>query len=441
MRIQIAMLCGRMAGWLSRAFGYSGTSLPGAVARRIAPDILKRLSSRVDTFVFVTGTNGKTTTSNLLAHLLRSSGYRVISNPEGSNMLSGIFSSFVNHMGLFSQTTYDVAVLEVDEASLPLVAKEITPQMAVVTNFFRDQLDRYGEIDMIVRQVDKALSATPAKLVLNADDPFASGLSSDGERVYFGIGEEAYRFDYERVSESVYCQECGQLLSYDSVHFGQLGHYRCECGYRRPDAVYELSGLQPNPLMIRLQGDDTEFRSQLAGTYNAYNILAAIAAAKELGVDSGAIAKALLGYRNVEGRMQKFQYRGVSHVLNLTKNPAGANAVIGELVTNSEAKQFLFILNDHTADGQDVSWIWDVDFERLRDARLQSVICAGTRAKELEVRLRYADLGDTRLVTISDPKLAVEEALRSELPTYIVPTYTALAPVRQLIKRKAKATR
>ena len=221
-----------------------GTDLPGQIARRVDQNILRKLSEQVDDIVFISGTNGKTTTSNLIGHTLKANQIKIIHNNEGANMAAGITSAFI--MQISKETK--IAIIEIDEGSIPRVLKEVTPSMMVFTNFFRDQMDRFGEIDIMVNNIAKSISNKGIKLLLNADDPFVSRLKiASDSLVYYGMKAHAHEFEQSTMNESKYCPNCGRLLQYDYIHYNQIGHYHCQCGFKREDPTYEVSSFEVSP--------------------------------------------------------------------------------------------------------------------------------------------------------------------------------------------------
>lgn len=434
-RRNLAIISGKAAGKLSKLAGNNGSTLPGVVALKIDPNILIKLSGQIEHFIFITGTNGKTTTSNLLAHLLRSSGLKILNNSEGSNMISGIAACLINHASIFGKLKYDYAVLEIDEANLPAILKLVTPRMVIITNFFRDQLDRYGEIDMLIKDIENAIHPFDMKLILNADDPFVSRLSSlNKDNVFFGLDKQAYHFGDYGMSESKYCPTCGKEMHYDHIHYSQLGHFQCSCGFERPTPHYEINRVQNSPLTFSLKNEIYQLL-HMSGVYNVYNALAAIACAAEIGVKEKDIKESLLHFHSDNGRMQLFYFKGFPYIVNLNKNPSGTNVSLSEILSTNYDKQIVFFINDFVADGEDVSWIWDADFECLQREDIKRVICSGSRACDLLLRLKYAGIDQTKVNKIPSIEKAIQFAFNNPMPTYLLPTYTALRQVKNYTMR------
>jgi lipid II isoglutaminyl synthase (glutamine-hydrolysing) len=434
----IALLGAKMAQRASRMIGKGGGNIPGVVAKKIDPSLLHTLAKQVENVIVITGTNGKTTTSNLLAGILREDGEDVVHNAEGNNLLSGVTTSFIMKANINKKMKkkYKYAVLEVDEANVPLVVSQVNPKFVIVNNFFRDQLNRYGEIDTLVEKIKGAVQKTKATLVLNGDDPFVMRIGlSENKKVYFGLMEEAYAFDQYSMNESKFCPTCGKELMYSYVHYGQLGFYKCSCGFERPKAKYEVAAISDD---MTFSIKKETYQLGIGGTYNVYNALGAIACAKEFGIEELVIKKALKDYQATNGRMQEFQIGNSLSLLNLAKNQVGADISISEMVKGEESKQILFVLNDLAHDSEDISWIWDADFERLTKANISRIICSGTRADDMALRVSYAGVDKDKIVVIPNMEMAVDEAIKMDGKTFMLPTYTGLIPIRKhLIKKQA----
>lgn len=430
-----AIWAGKIAKTLSILRGGSGSAVPGVVALKIDPHILGYLAKQIPSIILVTGTNGKTTTSSLLAGMLRGSGKKVLCNAEGANMITGVTSAMINQADFRGKLNFDIAVLEVDEASLPKITKQLKPDAVIVTNFFRDQLDRFGEIDVLISYLSEAIKKTQAKLFLNTDDPFVMRLDDLGlEAVYYGLQENAYAFSPYGMSESKYCPRCQRELKYDTLHYGQLGIYACQCGFGRKKPNYELQKMETRAQGYDLLLQGKTYHLNLQGAYNGYNALAAISCAKEFGVNDDIISKTLASYNSGNGRMQKLNVQGKAVTLNLIKNPAGANVTLSEIQRDDVSKQIVIFLNDLAADGKDISWIWDVDFEKLTSSNVYRIICAGRRAEDMALRLKYAGFHEERLLVIPSVEGAIDEALQYNLPNYFIPTYTNLEVVSKHLK-------
>ncbi|PTE72999.1 Mur ligase family protein [Staphylococcus devriesei] len=430
MRQWTATHLAKLARKASIAAGKKGTDLPGQIARRVDQNILRKLATQVDDIVFISGTNGKTTTSNLIGHTLKVNNINIIHNNEGANMAAGITSAFI--MQSTKQTK--VAVIEIDEGSIPRVLKEVTPSMFVFTNFFRDQMDRFGEIDIMVNNIAKSISNKGIKLLLNMDDPFVSRLKIASETiVYYGMKAHAHEFEQSSMNESKYCPNCGKLLEYDYIHYNQIGHYHCTCGFKRETPKYEITSFDVSPF-LKLNMNDEIFDMKIAGDFNAYNALAAYSVLKELGLNDDAIRKGFETYTSDNGRMQYFKMNQKEAMINLAKNPAGMNASLSVGEQLDDKKVYVISLNDNAADGRDTSWIYDADFEKLNDQDIEAIIVTGTRAEELQLRLKLAEV-DVPIILEKDIYKATALTMNYSGFTVAIPNYTSLSPMLEQLNR------
>jgi UDP-N-acetylmuramyl tripeptide synthase len=447
-----AVALGRAALWSLRAFGQGGTTAPGRLALAVDPDLPGRLARALPQgLVLVTGTNGKTTTAAMLAEALAAHGWRLAYNRGGGNLRGGLATA------LLAGLPADLGLLEVDEGTMPYAGR-LGARLAVVTNFFRDQLDRYGELEATVLRVRRGLEAMPpeAVVVANADDPLClravRGLGL-GVRT-FGL-DDAVAADAEapRLGEHAVdlapCPACGGQLVYAVRRFAQLGHWRCPaCGLERavPDvrvvAWRPPEGGRPGAVRLETPRGPLETTLRLPGLHNAYNLAAAVAAAWALGLDLGKVAEALGAFRHAFGRMEWAECAGHPLCLVLVKNPAGCTlALAAALQEPAPGKSLLVLLNDGVADGTDVSWIWDADFEALAGAPrpFAAVVASGRRAWDLAVRLKYAGVDPARIRVAPDPGEGLRQALRGAAPgapVYALPTYTAMLALRALLVRR-----
>jgi UDP-N-acetylmuramyl tripeptide synthase len=434
----------------------AGTSLPGKVARRLDPDLLRNLGRQVKNQVItVTGTNGKTTTCGLLAQFLREGRQRVVHNQLGANMVPGITAALIQQSSFDGRLNTDYAVLEVDEASMKGLSAEIAVQRVLVTNLFRDQLDRYGELDTTARMIQSGIRQTDilhgaGRLILNGDDPLVTTLGQDPQLenkeaiLYFGIEQVSYQHHrgvdcaVPFTREVTQCPACQGPLNYESVIFGHLGRYRCgQCGYERPPLTVAAEHVlvKPEETEVRLRyGSQTlEVRLQLPGLFNVYNLLAAATAVFDLGLPAEVIPQGLAHYQSVFGRAEKKVLQGRNTLIMLIKNPVGATEVL-KLVGGDPKGRLLIALNDNYADGRDVSWIWDAQFEAIPPDK--QVIVSGVRAEDMAIRLKYAGIPETQITVESDLKAALNLALSQTQPDetlYVLPTYTALLNLTKLL--------
>ena len=452
LRLVLAVWAGKLAMWLSRILGRgSGSSLPGVVALRVYPGVLAQLADQIrEGIILVTGTNGKTTTSNMLADIMAGEGARVVDNRKGANLITGVTASLVRSASLSGRLTKDWAVLEVDEAAFPGVYGQVNPQIVVVTNFFRDQLDRYGELDTTVRLVREAVAGQKGvQLVLNADDPLVAGFARVAKMVpvYYGLGP--HRDTAAAVTgakEARFCPQCGDELSYRYYHYSQLGDYTCNhCGFARPlphlEVVDAFDHLDTTGGTVVYQGVKTKMVLPTGGLHNLYNAMAALTAAAVTGVSPTEGVEHLREYSVATGRMERFVHRGRPVLLNLVKNPAGFNRGLAMMAKATGGRDVLIAINDNDADGRDVSWLWDVDFEILgqEHAAYNYFICAGQRGGDMAVRLKYAGVPVEKIQLEGDLEQAVELALAGGGErVFLLATYTALWPVEKYLHKRAE---
>ncbi|MGH2961320.1 MAG: MurT ligase domain-containing protein [Solirubrobacterales bacterium] len=435
----------RATGAISRRSGRGGgTTLPGRLLLRLAPDALARLSSSlVDGSTIVSATNGKTTTAGMIAAILRADGRIPVHNRAGSNMSWGVATALLEQSG-------SEGLFEVDEAWLPTVAAELEPRMIVLGNLFRDQLDRYGELERLADEWAALVEdrAGTTRFVLNADDPLVADAGRDREGrprdgvSYFGIEDPRNALsELEHAHDAKHCRRCGAPYTYERAFVGHLGHYSCpNCDADRPPpdvAATEvvLEGMGGSMIAVRTPRGEVRAHLPLPGLYNVYNAVAAIATAQRLGVGLDAIGRGLEGMTAVFGRVETIDVSGVPVSILLIKNPAGTNEVLRTLRLESgeEGIDLWLGLNDRIADGRDVSWIWDADFELL-DGAVRSAICAGTRAPEMALRLKYAGWDTDAIEVEPDVRASLDRAVgRARGRLFALPTYTALLELRNLL--------
>lgn len=435
----------RAAGTLSRRLGRGGgTSLPGKLLLRMRPGAVAELGGALPRGVtVVSATNGKTTTARLLADCARAAGWDPIANPAGANLLSGVATALLEARG--RRPPPDAGLFEVDEAALPAVARELRPRVLLLMNLFRDQLDRYGELEHLAALWAGVVAALPpeATPVLNADDPAVAALGQGREGVItFGIDDPEMALPaLPHAADSTRCRTCEAPLGYDLVTIGHLGHWRCSaCGSARlrPDVRatrVELRGARGIAVTVDTPRGEIAAELTLAGLHNAYNATAAVAAAIAMGIGADAIRRGLATTGAAFGRGERIRLDGRELVLLLAKNPTGANETVRTVLLDPEPPHLLIALNDRTADGQDVSWIWDVDYEPLLE-RAASLTLTGDRAYDLALRMRYAGVPDDAMRVVPDPVTALDAAVAA-VPEgrtlYVLPTYTAMLGLRKVL--------
>lgn len=445
----LAIWIGKILISVSRLTGKGGSTLPGRVALKVDPQLLARLAAHLPLgTVVISGTNGKTTTAKMLASIFQADDRRVTHNRAGANLISGLTSALITSTGWSGRVHADIGLLEVDEATMPLAGPDLTPRAAVVTNFFRDQLDRYGELETTVNLVGQGLTHLAASGItaLNADDPFVASLGkATSSTIYYGLEDEALGLkEILQTGESNYCRHCGHLCEYWFYYYAHLGKYHCRhCGSQRPEpGVYVDQVLEQDESgsTIRLVTPvgTRELRLQVPGLYNVYNAMAATAGALAMGIGLDAICAGLESTASSFGRMERLQIQERQVFLALVKNPTGFNEVIRTILTGELRKYLMICINDLYADGTDVSWLWDVDFEQLanQEEQIPMIICSGLRAEDMAVRLKYAGIDIAKLKVENDLKQALELALK-QVPKgellYILPTYTAMLNMREIL--------
>lgn len=397
-------MIGKIVYLLLRSLGFGAGTWPGEVALRFHPDILSSFASQFwKGIILVAGTNGKTTTALMIKTILEAQGMSVVHNASGANLLNGIVSACIQEASWSGKLHADYGVFEVDENSLPIVIKSIksvkSKVVLVLLNLFRDQLDRYGEVDVIAEKWESALRGSNATIIANSDDPLVAHLGLYAKTTFFGINDKTkFLPKMEHATDSIFCLNCGSRLKYEGIYFSHLGIWSCtKCGEKRP------------------KPDISEGKSPLPGLYNLYNTMAAMSVAKSLGLKMN-----LAGFHPAFGRQEE-----IGNIkIFLSKNPAGFNQSL-RTVLELGAKQLLLVLNDRIPDGRDISWIWDVDFEMI--PKNISVTVSGDRVFDLALRLKYAGIN-----AIICQRL--DYALETDKILYVLPTYSAMLEVRKILK-------
>jgi len=454
LRLALAVILGKVTAAASRALHLGGgTTMPGRVARAIAPTVMRDLAARLsDGCVIVTGTNGKTTTSRLISHVLHLAGTPSVHNRAGANLATGIITALVSQANWRARLPRGIGIFEVDEATLPVVWESLRPRAVVLTNLFRDQLDRYGEIDLVAGRWRAALHQHRPRdvaVIYNADDPLVAevGTQTPGRGIPFGIADASCGVGtLEHAADSRYCYRCGIRYHYDVVYFGHMGVYHCpQCHTQRPDPIVaaeavEIRGIEGSAFTLRMPGGTARVRTVLPGVYNIHNVLAAAACCGELGVPLQTVAKGVETFAPAFGRAERVRADGREAVLLLAKNPAGFNEVLRTVLRATDAKPvvMLIAINDLTADSRDISWLWDVDFETLA-GRTRAVVVSGRRAEDMALRLKHAGVSSQTMTVEADLGRAWDAALgaaRDGEPVYVLPTYTAMLQLRAFLQRR-----
>lgn len=432
----------KLTRWALRVTHRGGTALPGKVARVFAKDILEAVSSGMEIIV-VTGTNGKTTTSRMLEHALTSSGHPCLANKSGANLLSGVTAELTCNSTWLGKPKSHYAVIECDEGALKQVVPLIHPKVIVVTNLFRDQLDRYGEVMHTADAIRSGIKKVPeAVLCLNADDSLVSSLAFDvpNRVVYYGLDTPYGDQKDVEISDAKYCIRCGKEYRYHYHTYAHLGGFYCDsCGYERHEtqtAVTKVKRIAPDgsDVTLRTGSVEQDVHIGLPAIYNVYNAVAAVAAYTAFGLPKEEILSSLSDVHSSFGRMETFDLGGVRVQMILVKNPAGCNQALQYLAGMEEDFNVVFALNDRTADGHDISWIWDANFEQVTtDPHVQEVLVTGDRAEDMQLRLKYGDCSEDRIHLEKDQGKILEQIRRSTLPVYILPNYTSMLSLRKLL--------
>jgi UDP-N-acetylmuramyl tripeptide synthase len=433
----------------SRRFGRTGgTTAPGRLLLRLSPDALRTMAGELeDGAALVSATNGKTTTAAMIAACLDADGRSVVGNRAGSNMAWGVATALLDA----GREPGQLGLFEVDEAWLPKVAEAVEPRLLLLLNLFRDQLDRYGELELLADRWAELVERLDgrAAFVLNADDPLVADLGRGRADVtYFGMEDDSQALpEMQHAADSKHCRNCGAAYVYEAVYLGHLGRYRCpNCGRERPHpqvaaTAVELEGMRGSRVTLRTPAGELRLALPLPGLYNVYNAMAAAATALRLEVPPATVVGALEGFGGAFGRVETIAIEGRQVSILLIKNPAGANEVLRTLMLEEGRHDLWLALNDRIADGRDVSWIWDADFEILA-GRVRRAVCTGTRAEEMALRLKYAGL-NASIETDRDLPRSLDRAVRGAAGErlYALPTYTALLELRDELSRRGLAKR
>ena len=414
-----------------------GGSFPGYVGLKLDKHFLERFIMPEQVIV-VTGTNGKTTTANLIAESLRASGKTVINNHRGDNLNIGIASTLAAGSDLSYRIQADAVVLEVDELTVYRQFRNLQPTVLVVNNFFRDQLDRAGEIETIIRRLIEVTEDFEGDLILNGDDPNVLRIADYAKKArihIFSVGENSTSNQFDEAKEGTFCPRCGRPLRYLYQQYSHIGRFVCDTdGYGTIEPEVFVDSIDYDKGTFT--SDGKEYRSFINAIYAVYNCAAVLTVMKALGIDPECADRVFCTYRLNEGRNEVFRLTAPCTV-NLIKNPTGANEVLKEIMAHEEEKNICIILNDNDVDGTDVSWIWDCHFEHLRDSAVHEIICSGTRAYDIALRLKYDGFED-KLVIKENPKDAVDYLNEAGMESWLMSTYSALHSTRAILKKVEK---
>ena len=436
----ISILCSKFTLFLTKTILKGGTTFPGRVALKIDKNILSKVSKGYKV-ILVTGTNGKTTTTSMIYNIIKESGHPVITNNTGANLFPGIVTTFVDNFKFGSKVKDKYAVIEVDEANLKYITEYITPEVITVTNLFRDQLDRYGEVYTTLNKILEGIYNVPeTTLVLNGDESLLGKLDLKNPVHFYGFDKAVNdNKTIEINADAKFCKFCKTPYEYNFVTYNHLGDFYCpNCGYKRSDLMYAVTDIiDINADGSTIKFNDLEVSINQSGTYNIYNGLCAYSIAKELGIDDSVIKKSLENQSSSFGRQETINIEGKDVKIFLVKNPAGYNQSLDTICLNKERFAAAFLLNDNYADGQDVSWIWDVDFEKLTETNIDEVYISGLRAYDMAVRLKTAGLDPNKFVIEEQYEALTKKKKNGSCDKlYILATYTAMINYRKYLHSK-----
>ncbi len=422
-----------------KLFGKQGGNIIGKIAMKLNPNMLAYFKINCPV-IAVTATNGKTSTNNCIGYTLETAGYRVISNKEGNNMETGILSTLIKHASLTGKIKADYITFEVDESYVPQVFKTIPLDTLVVLDFFRDQLDRNGEVETLILKMNTFLKTYQGNLVLNGDDPNVARLGKanpDNKNVYYyRVQKYAHATNgmYE-VGEGKFCPFCKTRLEYAYYQYSHIGKFSCpKCHYGEYPIYKEATNIQLKEKTFEVEG--ITYHIQDNSIYTIYNYVAVLSVMNLYHIDTEDIIKAFSQFALNNGRLESITIHGVPTIINLAKNPTGANVSLRLVKEDDEEKELLFVLNDNVADGRDVSWIWDINFDALAEHKVSRIITAGTRPYDIAIRMKTAGFDSQKIIPCEQLEQAVQELYQTNVKKYVIANYTALQPTRHAILGK-----
>ena len=432
----LPILATKSSSKILQKFGRGG-SLPGSIARKMNPNILKELKI-YGPVILVTGTNGKTTTANMIADCLQKDGYRVISNRKGDNLREGITTTLLTNASLNGTIKADAVVLEVDELTVRHILPNLPVSMFVVNNFFRDQLDRAREMEQLIESIEGVLPEYKGTLVLNGNDPNVVRLSLKAKKAkcfYFGLSKNKYSLSStNEASEGKFCPKCGASLTYDYFQYSHIGSFHCsKCDFATPQLDVEISDIDLDSNTFKYNNEI--FDSPYEGMFTMYNCAAVFSVSKLLKIPNETVRKVFENAPQPKGRNETFVQDNKRCILNLIKNPTGANEVLKVLEKDPADKSVCIVLNDNDQDGTDISWIYDTFFEKIMVEKTSSIICTGLRAYDMALRIYYGGYTG-KIEVIEDIQKAISTTIQSQDNAYVIATYTALLPARNAIVKE-----
>lgn len=445
LRTTLSVFACKASCTLLRKMNKGGTTTPGKIALKVNPTVLKDLAKNV-TVTVVTGTNGKTTTSRMIDEAMEKAGLRYFANRSGANLLSGIVTIFCQNASVTGKCKHSHALIECDEAAFRIVSRYLDAKCVVVTNVFRDQLDRYGEISHTISKITEGIQNSPnATVCLNADCSLTASIAHHikNDVVYFGVDTPIYENTKPELSDAPYCINCKSEYKYDYVTYGHLGGFYCEhCGYKRQNTQVAASkvlktGADYSDIRLKMLDKSYDCRINLPGGYNIYNAVSAAAACKVMGIEDKTIVDSLGSFSCGFGRMEKVTINGTDIRMILVKNPAGCNQALSFVTNVQEPTTLVFALNDRYADSTDVSWIWDVDYEKIAGMgdNLSKIYVTGIRADDMAVRLKYDGIPEDRIIKEPDYDKLFQRLIAEKGNVCILPTYTAMLDLRAKLSK------
>lgn len=436
----LSILISKFIITLSRFLFHGGTNFPGKVALKLDRNILKTIASNYDV-ILITGTNGKTTTTSMIYSILRESNKPVITNSTGANMYTGIISCFISNYSFRKSAEKKIAVIEVDEANVKFITEYISPKIITITNLFRDQLDRYGEVYTTLKKILEGIEKTPTStLILNGDESLLGGLNLENPIVYYGFGAKINENKIVDLNaDAKFCKVCKAPYEYNFITYNHLGDFYCsKCGYKRPELTYSVNKIVDlNTDGSTVHINNKPYYINQPGTYNIYNALCAYSVAKSLGCEDITIEKSLKTVASSFGRQETLNIDGKEIKIILVKNPAGYDEAVNTINLDTRKINLCLLLNDNYADGKDVSWIWDVNFERLTSLDISKIMISGIRLYDMAIRLKVAGFKSDSFLLCNDEDTLLKEikASSSEI-VYVLATYTAMINLRKFLHSK-----
>jgi UDP-N-acetylmuramyl tripeptide synthase len=436
----LSILVSKFVLKLSKFLFHGGTNFPGKIALKLDKDILKTIANNYEV-ILITGTNGKTTTTSMIYSIIKESKRPVITNSTGANMYTGIIACFISNYSFKKSPEKRIAVIEIDEANVKFITQYITPTIITITNLFRDQLDRYGEVYTTLKKIMEGVEKVPSStLVLNGDESLLGKLGLKNPTVYYGFKARTNENKTVDINaDAKFCKFCKAPYDYNFITYNHLGDFYCsECGYKRPELTYyidKIVDLSTNGSTVSI--NNMQYYINQPGTYNIYNALCAYSVTKLLGISDSIIEKSLKTVASSFGRQETLNIEGKEVKIILVKNPAGYDEAVNTIKLDTRKVNLCLLLNDNYADGKDVSWIWDVNFEGLTSLDINKIMISGIRLYDMAIRLKVAGFPSDSFLLCSE-----EDALLKEIKdcdgeiVYILATYTAMINLRKFLHTK-----